>query len=120
MYLSIIIPAYNEEQRIGGTLKHMRDHLSSKDYEYEIIVVDDGSRDNTSFAAAESELGKSGKVKVIKNPMNRGKGFAVKRGILASEGKYVLLSDADMSTPLEEIDKLFDPIKNGFDVAIGS
>lgn len=120
MYLSVIIPAYNEENRIGHTLSAIHGYLRAKDFEYEVIVVDDGSSDSTVAKAEESALSKENKLKVIKNGDNRGKGFSVKNGILATSGEYVLMSDADMSTPIEEFDKLRKYVSEGYDIVIGS
>ena len=120
MYLSVIIPAYNEEERIGGTLAKIYSFLKTKNYDYEVIVVDDGSADKTIQEAQRSRLFKENNLRVIKNRINTGKGFSVKRGILASRGEYVLFSDADLSTPIEELDKLLAYIKEGYDVVIGS
>ena len=120
MYLSIIIPAYNEEKRIGVTLSKIHDFLRTKDYDYEIIIVDDGSVDKTVLKAQQTILFKENKLGIIKNWINMGKGFSVKRGILASRGDYVLFSDADLSTPIEELDKLLNYIYEGYDIVIGS
>ena len=120
MYLSVVIPAYNEEKRMGPTLSKIYNFLSTKEYGYEVIVVDDGSTDKTVSEAQRSQLFKGGNLEVIKNRINTGKGFSVKRGILASKGDYVLFSDADLSTPMEEFDKLFDYINKGYDIVIGS
>lgn len=119
-YLSIVIPAYNEEKRIGATLSKICDFLESKKYESEIIVVDDGSSDGTVEECKSNSLFKEGRLSVIRNGSNIGKGFSVKAGILKSKGRYVLFSDADLSTPIEEIDKLFEYINGGYDVVIGS
>jgi dolichyl-phosphate beta-glucosyltransferase len=105
---------------LGGTLAHIRDYLSSKNYAYEIIVVDDGSSDGTAEAVKESALFKDGRIKLISNGINRGKGFSVRRGIAESRGEYVLLTDADMSTPVEETEKLLKALNEGIDIAIGS
>ncbi len=120
MFLSIVIPAYNEEKRIGSALYEIYSFLKAKNYTYEVIVVDDGSADNTILKTEESQLFKDGNMCVIKNWINLGKGFSVKRGILASQGQYILFTDADMSTPIKEMDKLFDYIKNNYDIVIGS
>jgi dolichyl-phosphate beta-glucosyltransferase len=120
MFISIIIPAYNEEERLKISLDKLYQYLKSRDYDYEAIVVDDGSTDKTSETILESALSKAGKVIFLTNRENKGKGFSVKQGILHSIGEYVLFSDADFSTPIEELDKLLDYVKNGYDIAIGS
>jgi len=116
--LSIIIPAYNEEKRLAGALAKMQDYLSARDYKWEIIVVDDGSADRTSDIA--KEVIKGGNLMVIKNPTNCGKGYSVRTGVLASKGNIVLFSDADLSTPIEEFDKMLPCIEKGYDIVIGS
>jgi len=120
VHLSLIIPAYNEEQRIAVTLDRIHDFLSSKKYDFEIILIDDGSRDGTVNVAAASKLAKENKLTILSNGLNKGKGFSVKTGIVNSGGEYILFSDADLSTPIEELDKLLGFIKNGYDIAIGS
>lgn len=120
IYLSIIIPSYNEEKRIGLTLSKICGFLKTKSYEYEIILVDDGSNDKTILEAKDSELAKTNKLNIIKNVTNKGKGFSVKSGILNSSGEYILFSDADLSTPIEETGKLFGYIEKGYDIVIGS
>lgn len=119
-YLSIIIPAYNEEKRIGLTLSMIGGFLKTKSYDYEVILVDDGSDDKTVLQAQNSELSKTNKLRIIKNDVNKGKGFSVRNGILNSSGEFVLFSDADLSTPIGETDKLFSHIKKGYDIVIGS
>ena len=120
MNLSIIIPAYNEEKRLGRTLEEIRTYFQDKDCVYEVIIVDDGSSDNTTFVASDSLLAKESKLKVVKNEINRGKGFSVRRGMADAIGELILFSDADLSTPIEEIEKLNLHLLNGFDAAIGS
>jgi dolichyl-phosphate beta-glucosyltransferase len=113
-HLSIIIPAYNEERRLGSTLERISAFLSAKPYSFEIIVVDNASRDATA-AVASSHPG----VRLLSEPI-RGKGAAVRTGILAAGGDYLLFSDADLSTPVEELDRLFAALGRGYDLAIAS
>ena len=101
--ISVIIPAYNEAERLGSTLGQAVDYLSRRGYSYELLVVDDGSRDRT-VEVAEGFAGNG--VRVIRHETNRGKGAAIKTGLLASTGERVLLSDADASTPITELEKL--------------
>jgi dolichyl-phosphate beta-glucosyltransferase len=101
--ISVVIPAYNEAERLGSTLEQAVDYLSRRNLSYEILVVDDGSRDRTvQVAEAFADRG----VQVIRHERNRGKGAAIKTGVLASRGAEVLLSDADASTPIEELERL--------------
>lgn len=120
IYLSIIIPAYNEENRIGPTLSGIYNFLKNKNYDYEVILVDDGSIDKTVVTAQGSEFAKANKLKIIRNGINKGKGFSIKNGILNSNGQFILFTDADLSTPMEEADKLFNYIEKGYDIVIGS
>lgn len=101
--ISLIIPAYNEAGRIGPSLRKALDYLRRRGLAYELLVVDDGSRDATA-EVAEGFAAEG--VKVLRHPRNRGKGGAVRTGVLASRGDRVLLSDADFSTPIEELEKL--------------
>jgi dolichyl-phosphate beta-glucosyltransferase len=118
IYLSIIIPAYNEEKRIKNTLEKILDYLSTRNYTCEIILIDDGSTDRTSDKARE--IIKGDRLVIIKNPVNMGKGYSVKNGILSSKGEILLFSDADLSTPIEELDKILLWIEKGYDIVIGS
>lgn len=115
--LSIVIPAYNEEQRLPATLDRVLGYLEEREWSFaEIIVVDDGSRDGTAAAASRYP-----KVRVLSNPGNRGKGYSVRHGMLESKGEWALFTDADLSTPIEELDKLFAAVeKDRCEVAIGS
>jgi len=117
--LSIVIPAYNEALRIGDTLDRIGDYLKSCGYSSEIIVVDDGSHDDTEKIVRKTAE-KHSAIVLLQNGMNKGKGYSVKRGVLSSRGRFVLMSDADLSTPIEEIGKLFKELEEGYDIAIGS
>lgn len=125
IYLSVIIPAYNEEQRIGETLHVVKEYLKDQPYKSEIIVVDDGSNDITTEVVKvvdvyQQEFSDQSPSHIMENLKNVGKGFSIARGFILARGKFVLFSDADLSTPIQEVEKLFDEIKNGYDVAVGS
>jgi dolichyl-phosphate beta-glucosyltransferase len=116
---SIVIPAYNERARIGSTLEQVLEHLHEQKWNAEIVVVNDGSRDDTAnyvsqFAAEHPQ------VRLIENPGNQGKGYAVRNGMLNARGQVLLFTDADLSSPITEAAKLFDEMEKGADVAIGS
>lgn len=114
--LSLVIPAYNEEDRLALTLDKSTDYLNSLTENYEIIVVDDGSADNTLNIS--KNYGKN--VIAYTLGKNSGKGAAVRRGMLEASGEYILFSDADLSTPIYETQKLLSALKNNIDVAVGS
>ncbi len=116
--LTVVIPAYNEASRLNQHLKSVQEYLKENYPGYELILVDDGSTDNTSSIISESIKTNSG-AKLISYTPNRGKGFAVKTGVRASHGDVVLFMDADMSTPLSEIPKILKML-NGADIVIGS
>jgi len=117
--LSVVVPAYNEEERIGSTLERMSEYLRENIPAYEIIVVDDGSADGTA-EVVEGIGSKHGNIRLIRYPRNAGKGFAVRKGVLSSTGDLLLMSDADLSTPIEELERLLPFVREGFDVVIGS
>jgi len=117
--LSVVIPAYNEEERIVTTLRAVIAYLRKQPYASEVIVVDDGSRDRTVERAAEA-LGGMGRHAILRFPRNRGKGAAVKEGVKNAAGEYILFSDADLSTPIEEVEKFWPRMDEGCDVVIGS
>lgn len=114
--LSLIIPAYNEGERIEKSLDDAVEYLREHGYNFEIIVVDDGSTDNT-VALAEKH---KDHIKVLAQPRNMGKGAAVRRGMLEAKGEIRIFTDADFSTPIYEIEKLIRVIENGADICIGS
>lgn len=117
--ISCVIPAYNEERRLGATIARVSEYFAASGREYEIIVVDDGSRDATARLAAEhAQL--HPQCRLISLGRNRGKGAAVRKGVAGSRGDLVLFSDADLSTPIEEIELLERAILNGSDIAVGS
>ncbi len=117
--LSVVVPAYNEESRITVTLIRTLDYLRTHQPSFEVIVVDDGSRDET-VSVVEDLARTEPLLRAMRLPENRGKGAAVRTGVLASKGRYVLFMDADLATPIEEVDKLLRHARGGADVVIGS
>lgn len=118
-YLSVVIPAYREADRIGSNLLEIDKFLASKDFSYEIIVVTDGSPDNTP-EVVRNYMGQIKNLRVVENTENRGKGYAVKVGLLETKGKYVVFLDADGSTSITHLEKFLPEFEKGFDVVIGS
>jgi dolichyl-phosphate beta-glucosyltransferase len=116
--LSIIIPSYNEELRLPATLTQIAAYLRSSKRNVEVIVVDDGSKDKT-VAVAESFRSEIPSLRVVSNGQNRGKGYSVRHGMLEAQGRIVLFTDADLSAPIEEVEKLLPAMQN-HEVAIGS
>jgi len=116
---SIIIPAYNEGARVGTTLEKVLAYVDKQAWNAEIIAVDDGSRDNTA-EIIRGYAEKNPRLRLLQNPGNRGKGYSVRNGMLHAQGELLLFSDADLSAPIEEADKLFGAIAGGADIAIGS
>ena len=119
LFLSLIIPAYNEALRLRPSLVRILDYLSTQTYSWEIIIVDDGSSDGTGEVAKGLLEGKAD-YRILRNEPNVGKAMSVKRGLLEGRGKYLLFSDADLSTPIEESEKLLAELEKGADVAIAS
>ena len=117
-FLSIVIPAHNEENRLPETLKQVIRYLEKQPFASEVIVVENGSTDRTSAIAREFAE-KNGNVKAIQNDW-RGKGLAIQRGVKEAKGEYVFMCDADLSMPVEEISKFLPPQLNNVDIAIGS
>ena len=116
---SIVIPAYNEEERLGPTLDRVLAFARDSGWKAEIIVVNDGSRDRTAEIVRSYERN-AGIVRLLENPGNRGKGYSVRHGVLNATGEFILFTDADMSSPIEEAPKLLQALAGGADIAIGS
>jgi glycosyltransferase involved in cell wall biosynthesis len=120
-FLSVVIPAWNEQERMPDTLQTVVDYFRKQEYSIEIIVVDDGSIDQTvdvtrSFLAEHTA---PPDIRLIEND-HRGKGYAVRTGMLAGRGKYVLFTDADLATPIHEVGKMIGALEAGYDIAIGT
>jgi dolichyl-phosphate beta-glucosyltransferase len=118
-FLSVVVPAYNEADKIGHTIAEISRYLTDRHIEVEIIVVDDGSQDGT---AKEAEMAWHGDLmlRVLRQAKNRGKGFAVRSGVLEADGQFVLFTDADLSVPLCELEKFWSAFEDGADLVIGS
>ena len=118
-FLSIVVPAYNEQARLAATLSGIAGYLDAGGIDAEIVVVDDGSKDGTADVATKALRGRRGSV--AQNGENRGKGYSVRRGVLEAHGRFVLMTDADLSTPIEEHAKLAAVLRDrDLDVVIGS
>ena len=117
--LSIIIPAYNESERLPSTLKEIDKYLRNQNYGYEIIVSDDGSKDDTVQKTKEM-MSSIPHLKVIDNKQNHGKGYVVRKGMLSAQGDYRIFDDADNSTSINQIEKMWPEFEKGYDVVIGS
>ena len=117
-YLSVVIPAFNEDARISRTIREVVAYLVGRDYQWEIVVADDGSVDNTASLVAEAAAGDP-RVRVL-SLEHRGKGWAVRNGMLAASGEFRLLCDADLSVPIEQVERLLTRRAQPVDVAVGS
>lgn len=117
--LSVVIPAYNEESRLPRTLRDVDAYLRKQDYEYEIIVVNDGSRDRT-VEVTNALAREIANLRLIDNQKNRGKGYAVRQGMLEAKGAYRVFSDADNSTSITHMGRMWPEFEKGFEVIIGS
>ena len=117
--LSVVIPAYNEESRLGPTVRAAVDYFRSEGRPFELIIVDDGSRDGTS-ARARRLADELTEVRLIRLAANHGKGYAVRSGVVNARGRNILFADADGATPFAEIQRLYTALEAGADVAIGS
>jgi dolichyl-phosphate beta-glucosyltransferase len=125
IYLSVIIPAYNEQERIADSLYRVKAYLSAQAYRSEIIVVDDGSADLTTEVVKTidiygKEIHEQAPGELMENIKNVGKGFSIARGLLKARGQIVLFTDADLSTPIEEVEKLLPHFESGNAIVIGS
>jgi glycosyltransferase involved in cell wall biosynthesis len=119
-YLSVVIPAFNEALRVGSTLEKVQAYLHSRNYETELILVDDGSSDDTPDILEKARQHHSA-MRVLRNEQNRGKGYSVRRGVREARGELVLFTDADLSAPIEEANKLIAALEAGrADAAVGS
>lgn len=118
-FLSIVIPAYNEERRLIATLGKIATYIDEHGVDAEVLVVDDGSKDKTAELAANALAGRHGRV--VLNGENHGKGYSVRHGVLEARGRFVLVTDADLSTPIEDHAKLAKTMRDrDLDVVIGS
>src|SRR5258706_1678921 len=118
-YLSLIIPAFNEERRIGKSLVRILAFLHSQPRSFEVIIVDDGSRDRTVEVVRQAHRADPA-VRVEPQRCNLGKGEAIRKGMLAARGRYLYFSDADLSVPIEALPNFLSRLEGGADVAIGS
>jgi dolichyl-phosphate beta-glucosyltransferase len=118
-FISIVIPAYNESARIGKALTEVLRCVHERNWHAEILVVNDGSTDSTA-AVVDQFAQLHPQVRLLNNPQNRGKGFSVRHGVLHAVGEIVMFTDADLSAPMEEAERLFQALEEGADIAIGS
>ena len=117
--ISFIIPVYNEESRIGHSLEKITAYLNPLDFEYEIIIIDDGSKDNT-LSVIQAFNQNIHPLKIYNYMPNRGKGYAVSYGMLKGTGKYRLFTDADLSTPIQEVQSILGYLDQEYDICIAS
>jgi dolichyl-phosphate beta-glucosyltransferase len=125
VYLSVVIPAYNEEERIADSLYALKDYLHAREYRSEIIIVDDGSCDLTSEIVKfidiyGEEIREQERGSLVANGKNMGKGFSIARGILQARGEIILTCDTDLSIPIAEVEKFLPYFSNGYSVVVGS
>lgn len=117
--LSVIIPAYNEERRISKTILDIDKYLSKQKYTYEIVVLDDGSKDRTKFVVEKfQDVVKN--LRIISDSKNHGKGYVVRRGLLEAKGDFRVFTDADNSTAIDHVEKMWPFVDQGYEVIIGS
>jgi len=119
MHLSVIVPAYNEEKRLAKTLIEIDKYLKTQKYDYEIVVVNDGSKDKTAQVAKDLQP-KIANLNLIDNKENHGKGWVVRQGMLEAKGEFRLFTDADNSTQINQVENLLPYFRQGFEIVIGS
>ncbi|MGB3056575.1 MAG: dolichyl-phosphate beta-glucosyltransferase [Candidatus Omnitrophota bacterium] len=119
LFLSVIIPSYNEERNIVSTLSEIAEYLGKKDFSYELILIDDGSEDPTVRSSREFE-NKISNFQLIESKPNRGKGYVLKKAMMKARGEYVMFMDADNSTSIYELDKFLPYLEEGYDAVIAS
>lgn len=119
IYLSVIVPAYNEEKLIKSTLIEIENFFSSQIYDYEMLVIDDGSGDKT-FSIVKNLQSDFKNLAIIKNDKNRGKGYSVKKGMLTAKGKFRLFMDADNSTSIDQFANFIPFLEDDYDIVIGN
>ena len=117
MKISVVITAYNEEKRIYGTLKRIKEYMKKRKHRYELIVVDDGSSDQTLSVIKKLSIPS---LLILRNPVNQGKGYSVKKGLMHAKYPLILFSDSDLATPIEELDRFIKYVKEGCDIVIAS
>lgn len=119
IYLSVVIPAYNEEKRVAKTLKEIEKYLKTQSYSWEIVVVSDGSKDNTA-QVVRNLFSEIKNLRLIDNKENHGKGYVVRQGMIEAKGKYRVFTDADNSTSIDQVEKMWPEFERGYEVVIGS
>ncbi len=119
IYLSVVVPAYKEKERIGSNLLEIENFLNTKNFTYEVIVVVDGSPDNTA-EVAQNYSSQIKNLRVINNKKNHGKGYVVRQGLLEAKGQYVVFLDADGSTSITHVEKALPELEKGADLVVGS
>lgn len=123
--VTVVVPVFNEQERLAKSLYEIKDFLSEQDYAANLLVIDDGSKDLSSeivrvvdIYGAEMKNQESGML--LENIKNAGKGYSIAKGLLVAQGEYIIFTDADLSTPIEAIDSVFEKFDEGYDVVIGS
>ena len=115
----MVVPAYNEQTRIGRSIERMIEYLDSQPYSYELLIISDGSNDRTN-EIVEEMANVHPTLQLLSYSPNKGKGYAVRYGILRADGEFILFSDSDLAAPIEEVEKLWSHVLNDADIAIGS